>query len=479
MTTNNAPTKSDSLVTGDIDRRQFLKAAGATLAVTGAALSGGEAFALRDTDKPNILIVITDQQHMDTIAAAGCKYVRTPAMDDIKRHGVSFMKSYSSNPVCGPARSSIFTGRTCSETGVFVNGLAIRKGIPNLGEWFSKQSDYETLYAGKWHVPHTHQSEIEGFDVIHTGIGGQGNVGDTSTSRACEGFLRNRKDARPFLMVASFMQPHDICEWLRINTENPDKLRYDEIANELPPLPDNFEFDDKTEPDAVRKSRIKREPTKGGWSKAHWRYYLWSYYRHIEMVDGEIGRVVQALDETGVRENTIIIFTADHGEGLGHHKNVRKSVLYDEAARVPMIVSCSGRTRQNVVDTDHLVSGLDLVQTCCDYAGIRSPENVRGLSMRGPAEGKKTAWRDFLVSEVSNDSGRMVRSNRYKFITYDGDETVQLFDMEKDPGETENLALNALHKPLVDQHRVMLIEWEKALDVASGQPHAKAWWRKG
>ncbi len=125
----------------DIGRREFFKVGGVgSVALTSAA--GVRSAAASDADaKPNILVVITDQQHIDTIAAGGCDHIQTPALDKLKNRGVSFTQSYSPNPVCSPARSAIFTGRTTTETGVCTNGKSIRAEIPNLGQWFSEQSD--------------------------------------------------------------------------------------------------------------------------------------------------------------------------------------------------------------------------------------------------------------------------------------------------------------------------------------------------
>ena len=470
---------------GGMDRREFLRVggAGAVLAGTGCAAnvaltSGAQAKAAA---RPDILRVITDQQHIDTIAAAGCRHVRTPAFDGLRSRGTSFSLSYTANPVCSPARSSIFTGRATSETGVYVNNKPVRKGIPNLGQWLSREAGYEAVYAGKWHVPRGFTHFIPGFRVLHTGIGGQGNLGDTAVSRACEGFLRNRRDrssGRPLLMVASFLQPHDICEWLRLNAKVPAELRYPELAPALPPLPDNFEFDPR-EPEYVKRSRLKREPLKGGWSRPHWRYYLWSYYRHVEMVDAEVGRVLDAVRESGREEDTLVVFTSDHGEGLAHHQMVRKSTPYDEAARVPFIVSWPGRVPEGKTDDAHPVSGLDIMPTLSDYAGARPPEKMRGVSLRGLLERGAAPARPCIVTEANSNRGRMLRTPRYKYVTYADDPVDQLFDMRDDPGETRNLAAGSSHASAVAEHRKLLREWEGRLDVAPGLPCADAWWRRG
>ncbi len=463
-----------------LSRREFVKLGGSAVAVlSGGALTSKSSGARRARQpKPkNILIIITDQQHIDTIAAGGCRHVRTPALDRLKKRGVSFTQSYTANPLCSPARSAVFAGRTSSECGVHVNGRPIRSDIPNLGQWFSENTDYETFYAGKWHLPRTYTSNIPGFKVINTGIGGFGYLCDTVMSRACQGFLRNRSKRKPFLLVASFMQPHDICEWLRLNMENPGRLRYPELAGELPELPDNFQFDEN-EPEAIRRRRAGNEPFRGKakWNKEHWRYYRWSYYRNIEQVDAEIGRIFQAIEDLGYADETLIVFTADHGEGLAHHQMVRKSSFYDEAVRVPLLLSWPAHIPENRTDTSHLVSGLDIMPTLCDYAGIKAPANMRGASLRAALEGNGRFSRDFIVSEVSSNTGRMVRTQRYKYITYRKDLVEQLFDMKNNPGETKNLATSSAHASMLAEHKKLLKDWERRLDVAPNIPNTDAWW---
>jgi arylsulfatase A-like enzyme len=464
-----------------VNRREFIKlSSGAVTLLTNAA-STRNVFAGRQGRKPkpgNILIIFTDQQHIDTIAAGGCRHVRTPSLDRLKTSGVSFTESYSANPVCSPARSAVFTGRTSSECSVYVNGRSIRSDIPNLGQWFSEHTDYETFYAGKWHLPRTYTSKIPGFKVINTGIGGFGYLCDTAMSRACEGFLRNRSKSKPFLLVASFMQPHDICEWLRLNMNNPDRLRYPELAGELPDLPVNFEFD-KNEPEAIRKRRLGNEPFKGDWKGEHWRYYRWSYYRHIEHLDAEIGRVLSALEDSGHANDTLIVMTSDHGEGMGHHQMVRKSSLYNEAAKVPLLFSWPGHITENRTDTEHLASGMDIMPILCDFAGIKPPKNMRGRSLRSILEGTSARGNEFVVTEVSTNTGRMVRTEGYKYIKYRNDLVEQLFDMKKDPGETINLAARARYASTLAEHQKLLRDFESKLDVPPNIPNAHFWQDNG
>ena len=179
--------------------------------------------------------------------------------------------------------------------------------------------------------------------------------------------------------------------------------------------------------------------TKGNWSDQQWREYLWVYYRPTEIADGEVGRVLTALEKTGLAGNTVVVFTSDHGEMMGSHQMITKQKLYEEAAAVPVIVAPLGGAAG--LDHQHLISGLDIMPTLLDYAGVDLPATAEGKSLRPLVEGKTVPWRNFLVSEVNGISeSRMVRTARYKYIVYPtGDNREQFFDEQQDPGELNNL----------------------------------------
>ncbi len=465
---------------GLITRRKFIKIAGSASALLSINCTGFTRNIITSKTKtfPNILFIITDQQHIDTISARGCRNVTTSTMDHLVKQGTCFTESFSANPICSPARSSLFTGRPSSETGVHVNGHPIRDDIPNIGQWFQSHSSYETVYAGKWHLPGTHQAQIPGFRVLTTAMSFHGILGDTATSQACAAYINNRSSSNPYLMVASFMQPHDMCEWLRLNQNNQESLRYKELANELPQLPDNFDFDSQ-EPEHLINMRKNDEPALGGWKEEHWRYYRWSYYRQVEMVDAQIGRILQAVYDKRQEQETIVVFTSDHGEGLGHHRNVRKNISYNEALKVPMIITCPGLIPTNQVNSQQLVTGLDIMPTICDYSGISCPENIRGRSLAPVITDGKNDSTQFIVMELAANKGRVVRSERFKYVVYHEDLIEQLFDINNDPGEKVNLAGSVDYSDIVDGLRKMLMQWESRLDTATDLPAADAWWRQG
>jgi len=240
---------------------------------------------------------------------------------------------------------------------------------------------------------------------------------------------------------------------------------------------DNFEFD-KNEPETIRNTRLRNEPFKGKWDKQRWRYYRWSYYRNIEHVDAEIGRVLRAIEDSGHINDTLIVMTSDHGEGMGHHQMVRKSSLYNEASRVPLLFSWPGHIPSKHTDTTHLASGMDIMPTLCDFAGIEPPEHMRGRSLKSILDGTSTRSSEFVITEVSTNTGRMVRTKDYKYITYRNDSVEQLFDMKNDPGETLNLAAKTRYSSTLAEHQKLLREFERRLDVPSNVPNSDVWQKK-
>jgi choline-sulfatase len=409
---------------------------------------------------PSILFLLVDQLNVDAISAHGCRWARTPNLDSLVRRGVTFFESHSTNPVCSPARSSLMTGRMPVETGVTTNNLPIREGVPNLGEWFRRHG-YETAYCGKWHVPNTWQDEIAGFTVVPMSGEGEGDMKDALVALASEAYLHTRSREKPFLLVSSLLQPHDICFWAiadYIPQLVPEHRAFRDLPHPLPQLPPNNRSRPRA-PKVLDQSGVYMR----GFSEEQWRYYLYSYYRMAEMLDADIGRILDALDASGQADDTIVIFTGDHGEGAGRHGHVQKWTPYDESIKVPFIVSCPKRIESGVKDSAHLVSGLDVMSTLCDFAGIPAPAVVRGRSLRPLVEGRRVEWREFVAAEMQQ-VGRMVRTDRYKYVRYRDDPVEQLFDMRADPWEMRNLADEAVYAGDVARHRRLLDRWEASLE---------------
>ncbi len=422
--------------------------------------------------KPNILLIIVDQQFAEMMSCAGNPYLKTPMMDSLAASGARFSLSYCADPVCVPSRFSMLTGALPSRIGMETNEDMRKSKVPAelvqnaMGQIFAK-AGYETVYGGKQHVPMT--IEAAGFKEIAKDSG-------PKLAETCATFLRQPHD-RPFLMVASFINPHDIC-YMAITAASkrkaagpapmkkamelpPGMSREEFFAKVCPPLPANYAVP-AGEPESILAAdeRAFRTFVRTHWTDEQWRMHRWTYARLTELVDSQIGVVLTALRESGLEKNTLIMFTSDHGDMDASHRLEHKSVLYDEATRVPFIVSWKGVTKPGLVNKEHLVStGIDLIPTMCDFAGVPVPATARGRSVRALAEGStSSSWRDTLV--VENGQSRMLRSARYKYVVYaTGARREMLTDMVSDPGEMKNLALDPAFAPVLTEHRRLLKEW--------------------
>lgn len=457
-----------------VTRRQFGLAvgAGATAAFLRGQQPGGAV-------RPNVLLLITDQQS-HAAASWTSPLVRTPAIDSLAADGVILQRTYCTYPVCSPSRSSFFTSRMPHETGVRVNGRAIAAGIPTMGELF-RAAGYDTVYGGKWHLPRAFEG-MTGFERI---AGGEslGARMDAGVATACIDYLKTA-GRRPFLMVASFMNPHDICEWIRGYEGN---KKCD--ASACPPPPLNMAVDPE-EPEYMQRYReVGNGPNdrplskSASWTTDDFRLYLDAYYRLVEDVDRQIGRVLSALRASGLYQNTLVIMTSDHGEGMGAHHWVEKAAFWEETVKVPLVIAGYGVRRRAASDSVSLVSCLDILPTICDYAGVAAPRLVRGRTLRPVIEGSGFDRR-FVVSELSEyggqaRQGRMLRTARYKYVVFDGGRRPeQLFDLDHDPGEIRNLASDPAFKTALREHRQLLAKWvaETADDFATeAQKHGDSY----
>jgi len=458
-------------------RREFLRhscLAAVAAAQTPALLAGTAAEQTRG--RPNILFIMTDQQFGDAMSCRiGKECIHTLAMDSLAETGMLYTRAYSANPLCMPARNSIFTGRYPHETGVTRNARVKldTKEFVNMGTYF-RQAGYETYYVGKWHLcfdPKT--TDAHGFETAEClhGNGHDGEVADLAVK-----YLSGKrgKQAGPFLAVVSLSNPHDICQFSRDQRLPSGPIGETPPPGECPPVPANLappvnETDTMTTLRKGYQGPGSKFPV-GDFSEGKWRQLRWGYYRLIEKVDAEIGKVLDALRKAGREDDTVIIFTSDHGECAGAYRFNQKTVFYDESARIPFIVSFKGKTAKGTCDK--LVNtGIDILFTMLDFAGILVPEKLPGRSVRPIALGQPPSdWRDHAVVQnhlsqtVPVDGiramaqGRMVRTDRYKYCVYDhGTQRESLVDMEKDPLETRNLATDPAYRKIVEQHRNLLL----------------------
>ncbi|HET7118981.1 MAG TPA: sulfatase-like hydrolase/transferase [Hanamia sp.] len=432
--------------------------------------------------KKNILVIITDEQSADAMSCViGNKYLHTPNMDYLAQHGVQFTRAYAANPLCAPSRSSMFTGRYPTELGVLDN---LGKGknnkpYPTLGTIFSR-NEYATGYVGKWHILVVSRGDkaANGFQWTENNrLGGSDSLIAGSAVR----FLQMKRK-KPFLLVVSFFNPHNICQWARGERLPDGPIGTLPPVNQCPPLLANHE-PTRNESDINRDMRksIQANPKfpVGNFTDAQWREYRWAYYRLIEKADSLVGKVLNALRASGKMDNTLIVFLSDHGDMQGAHQWNQKTVFYEEATRVPFIFSGPGlvyRKSKELVNT-----GVDLIPTLCTYAGIKSPALLPGCNVLQSSPCHKYVVVSNRLAASKNiipgikdfkPEGRMVRGERFKYWIYDqGKQRESLFDIKNDPGEMDDLARAQKYRKVLLQHRKYLREWaeshhdEKAIEM--------------
>jgi choline-sulfatase len=476
-------------------RRQFITATAA--AAAGLVLEPKTLVlaSQRRQKRPNILFIITDQQHAGMMSCTSNKWLKTPAMDKLAASGIRFDRAYACNPVCIPNRFSLQTGLMPSAIGMGQNGDSARAEVTDvmirqsLGRLF-REAGYEMVYGGKVHLPR----KMKGVQNLgYRNLTGNSRQG---LADACAQFIKG-PHTKPFFLFASFINPHDIC-YMAINDFNRtqgkppidnidsriceavlDRVREtgdinNFIEKHCPPLPANHGVPEN-EPECIMDKYINPRPfqayTRKKWTQNQWRLHRWAYCRLTEMVDKKIGILLDALREAQIEDNTLIVFTSDHGDMDSAHKLEHKQVLYEESVRVPFIMSYKGVIPEGIVNYTNLVSnGLDLLPTLCDYADIEISKGLPGRSLRPLTEGRNTdQWRDFVVSESQN--GRMLRTERFKYTIYDsGENREQLIDMKNDPGEMKNLANVKDYKDILDSHRRLLYQWvERAGDKIAAE----------
>lgn len=449
--------------------------------VCAGTLSAGE----RDIKQPNILFVITDQLFADNMSCASNSWLHTPAMDSIAKSGVRFTRAYVNYPVCLPERYAMFTGRLpCTRHDADEN----KKPLNSLGNQ-ARQAGYQTAYFGKWHIQSrtfaTEDSKYNGFDSYSGGH-------DESMTADAVKFLSEKK-TKPFLAVVSYYNPHDICEWGRKKAGRTEsiKMRNGEVdvnppLADCPPLPANFAIN----PDEAEAVAVRRTSQKNGvpgaqmmamkFSDDEWRQYRWAYNRLTEKADAQIAILLKTLAENHLDQNTVIIFTSDHGDGDGAHRWHQKSVLYEESCRVPFIISWPGNARKNETD-DHLINvGIDMMATISDIVGTAMPKGpyygksalpfVFDRNSAAPSHAYAVSESEVIASAKNFYEGRAIRTPEFNYHVWSqGTHREQLFDVVKDPGETRNLAEDPAYAGQLERHRKLLAEWLKSTDDTYGR----------
>lgn len=428
------------------------------------------------SSRPNFLLILTDHQTMSASGAYGNPYLRTPNIDALAEWGIRFTRSYCASPSVFPSKAAIITGLLPHKPGLSFSETGPDSVVVNIGQLFH-ENGYQTIWAGKWFQPQEFPGcnkveKVRGFDVLKflspEKVTGRGEDMDTPLTDAIVKALKRRMD-KPFLLVVSYLNPGDIREL---------PLRPDAYPSALnpvstPPLPQNSRIP-PDEPQFLsdrRQDQVNQRElyNTGEFTSMQWRNYLFHYYQMTERIDREIGRLINVLEYKGLDENTIIILTSLQGEAAGAHQWAGGNAAWEEAVKVPLILSMPGKNLRNTIDDSHLVSGIDIFPTLLDFAGINIPGDIDGMSLKAITENPDTSWRNHLVSEIpgpSDDPGntaKMIRWKNYKYVLYPyGRNVEQLFDLAKDPGEMTNLVSSPQYYSVRSEMRQMLKEWMKS-----------------
>lgn len=433
---------------------------------------------------PNILWICPDSVRFDTVEGLNNSYVRTPNLQKLMQEGVTVTHAFVQCPICSPSRACFLTGRYPHTTGLRANGQRIRPS-ERLVTKILAEAGYECDLAGKLHLSPCQGGRDEdriddGYDLFwwshdisdvwpgknmwrvwleskgvnwpspppHTPVWGVPIDPRYSQTAWCADktieFMREERGYQPWLISVNPFQPHAPF----LPTEEYFK-RYDP-AKMPPPRYHPGELKTKSVYE-----RVDHEGAYGGTSLSfaktdditHHKITA-AYYAMIEETDHAIGRMLDALKETGQDQNTIVIYHSDHGEMLGDHGIYFKGpYFYEQLVRVPLIIRWPGRYKADL-KTDALVQMTDLAPTLLDAAGVPVPQGMQGRSLTRLLKGETTLHRDSVYSEFYNSNfvyspppwATMVRTRRYKLSVYHSlDGWGELYDLEKDPWEFENL----------------------------------------
>ena len=464
---------------------------------------------------PNIVLIITDQQRLDTLSCMGNSVCRTPNIDRLAAEGICFDRALSPSPICGPARTSIFTGlyahqacgeleeggiadykgeikRDGSQTNMLLNDAVLQE--PPLLTDALKEQGYHCAYAGKWHLGneiignwfdqydgHRNQDYVDWLKKNNVGDGWPLNDYSVRTERLPNmsipvakkleinavdqndawitdiglRFIEERSKDQPLFLVCSMNGPHP-----PFKIPEPYFSLYDPEAISKPP---NFS-PNNLEPEGNGKSFYRTLWRDHGNDWESWKKSWAVYYGFCSLIDDQVGRIFNCLQNENLIDDTMIIFCSDHGEQLGQHGLWHKMQAYEESLRVPLIISAPWITNKRHSNAN--VSLLDIPSTILAAAGVPIPDSFEGKDLTDLFEtddGMKE--RKYLFSEQKPLGGwhgeaewRMVTDNRFKYI-WNHEDVDEFFDLKNDPHEMENIINKAELQQELNILKQQLFDW--------------------
>lgn len=414
--------------------------------------NSSRAAVISETKRPNVLFLFSDDQRTDTIRALGNPNIVTPNLDRLVGEGMTFNRAYcmgaQQGAVCVPSRAMMMSGRTL---------FRVSEKLEDTTTWpqVFKQAGYSTFGVGKWHnQPPSFLNTFEAGKAIFFGgmsdpytmpvqdlssdhqLGGKRNSEKHATELFADAaieFLQNRKGDNPFALYVAFTLPHD-------PRKSPAEYRKQYDPAKLP-LPKNFlpQHPFNNGELVVRDEKLAPWPRTPEIVREH----LADYYACVTYLDAQVGRILDALKQTGQYENTIIVFAGDHGLAIGSHGLFGKQNLYEHSMRTPLIIAGPGVPKNR--KSDAFCYLLDLFPTLCDLAGLQIPAGVEGLSLSPVISGKQKTRRNVIFTAYRHVQ-RAVRDDRWKLIVYPQINRTQLFDLKNDPFEINDLSANPKFK---------------------------------
>jgi len=408
-----------------------------------AGLLAPVAWASPDAQKPNIIFILTDDHRWDAMGKLGHPVVETPRLDRLSDEGVHFSNAFVTTSLCSPSRASFLTGTYAHTHGVKNNLTPWNNQNITFLELL-KQAGYTTSFIGKWHMPGA-LPKLRGLDqfITFTVQGGQGRYFD------CPLIV----DGTPTPSRKPYITEELTDYALEFISQNRDKtfclyLSHKAAHHSFQPPPDIK--------DRYRGKDLHLPPESDAWISFNPDHIYcglkgplaWNYRKYLETVhatDREIGRVLDRVDELGLRDNTIVVYFGDNGFFWGEHRLMDKRWAYEESIRVPLIVRAPGLIRDPGRMAWQMALNIDLAPTLLDLAGLEVPAQMEGISLvpilRNPQQPGRKDWlyEHFMDFPYRIPSIKAVRTQRYKYVEYEGRKSPELFDLAQDPKEMRNL----------------------------------------
>lgn len=396
--------------------------------------------------QPNIVLILTDQQQAGMMGCAGHPRVRTPAMNRLAAEGCRFTHAFCTTPQCSPSRASLFTGLYPHRHGLRGNVRSsfaptqLPTDLPSLGT-ILRTAGYHAAYFGKWHLGAKHEASSNplayGFEhYVASRLLSEGDTEDDLADEAAA-YLSSYAQPHPLLLVASFNDPHGVYALKDVDLPG--------VSMDIS-LPSSFGDDLSTKPRAQRIFRDEDQPASLPLDRRTAQRYLAWYTFMTERADGYLDRMLRSLDSRpDLANNTVVIFTSDHGDlGCAHSLPFKGPCMYEELIGVPLLIRGPGLPQRRTVN--NLVTLADILPTICDLTSIPQPAEQHGKSMVSLLHDQtgNATWRDAVIGQYHGKQRwaspiRMLRTARHKLTLYCTGER-ELYDLADDPHEMVNLA---------------------------------------